>query len=443
MFRRAALAVVLTLMAQASVRAQHLLSEDALDNRCFHIQLSLELKGKAKVRQEGKELVFPQTAVATHSFDERILDAKDGLAVKTARYYRKAEATITFDADVSKRALKPDLLVAHRHKDQTVVYHPGKPLTQEEMELMEHFDTLHLAGLLPGKAVAVGDAWKVPSQVAQALCDFDGLVDHDLTGKLTAVKDGVAQLSIVGKARGIDMGTEVNLLVQATGEFDLKQKRLTRLTWKQSDQREQGPVSPAMTADVSIELTRTPVEEPKELNNFALVRIPGGLPPEELTVIHHKDAKSRFSFKYARDWHLVGQQDNQLVLRLLDRGDFVAQATLTPWKKVAADDLPTLAQFEQLMAQSPGWEEEKHIEKTEKVDVPGLRVFRVSAEGKLDGIKAVQFFYLLASNKGEQMIVTFTMTPGHVSKLDARDLTLLRSIRLQSMMMEEKTARGE
>jgi hypothetical protein len=46
------------------------------------------------------------------------------------------------------------------------------------------FDSSAVAGVLPGKEVAVGDTWKVPANVVQALCNFEGLTEHNLTGKL-------------------------------------------------------------------------------------------------------------------------------------------------------------------------------------------------------------------------------------------------------------------
>lgn len=434
MFTGAAILV----LAQARVQAQgHTLKEDSLEGECFHMRLEMDLKGKITVKREGKSVAFTHNATARHDFVERVLQDKDGIAVKTARHYHRAEATFSDGTESERRALRSDLalLMAQRVKDRTVVHHAKHNLTQRELELTEHFDTLHLAGLLPAKEVAPGESWSVSVPIVQALCHFDGLIEQDLTAKLEAVKADVAHISVIGKARGIDMGTEVHVLVKAKAEFDTKKKRLTSLTWQQSDQREQGPVSPALSADLTIKLTREPIPQPDQLNNFALVPFPEGAPPEGLTVLNYRDEKSRFSFQHSRDWHLVGVQDEQVVLRLLDRGDFVAQVTFTPWKKAAPEKMLTIEQFADLMNEAPAWQVEKLLEKTEKVDVPGkTKVQRVSAEGTLSGQKVVQFFYLVGSEQGEQMIVTFTMKPEQVQKLAARDMALVRSVRLESML---------
>jgi hypothetical protein len=420
----------LALAAQPAQAQTYSLAEPLLDNACFRLEMSLELKGKITVQQDGKPASYPHGAQARHEFVERILNANGPLASKSARYYHKAEASLTTDKEAVVKKFRPDrkLLAAQRLKDQTHVYSPKGPLTQDELELTEHFDTLCLAGILPGKDVAVGDSWKIDSAVVQALCDFEGLVEHDLTGKLEKVAGDRAQIVLIGKAKDIDMGAEVNLLVKATAQFDLKEKRLVALEWTQDDQRQQGPVNPKLSAEVKITLTRTPIEEPSDLNNFALVPFPNDpAPPENLLAIQHKDARNRFRFQYGRDWHLVGVKDEQLVLRLMDRGHFVAQATVTPWKK--ADKMMSVDDFKELMEKAPGWEQEQVVERKDKIDAPyGHRVYRVTALGELEGVKAMQVFYLVNSPQGDQAIVTFTLTPNQVEQLSSRDFPLVRSL---------------
>jgi hypothetical protein len=430
--RRLLTSLALLLVVGGITRAQDVnLTEAPLADQCFKIELSMELKGNITVQQQGQTVSFPHEAGATHTYLERVLEAEHGVANKTARHYQTAEASISFNKKASKRALRPEraFMVAHRTKDRMLVFSPRGALTREEMEVTEHFDTLFVAGLVPGKTAAVGETWKLGTAVAVALCDLDGLTEHDLSAKLDAVKDGLAVISVTGTASGIALGAQVKMLVNARCEFDTKAQRVVGLEWKQSDQRQQGPISPALSADVVVKLKRTPIAEPKELSKFALVPVPTGPAPVTLTNLHYRDPRGRFEFQHGRDWHVVSPEDSsQLVLRLMDRGDFIAQATLTPWKKVDPKGVIGLDEFKDLMAETPGWEEEQVLEKT-KVDVPnGHTVYRVTASGTLDRVKAVQSFYLVASAQGEQMIVTFSVVPTQVQKLEARDLDLVRSI---------------
>src|SRR6185437_14046721 len=156
---------------------------------------------------------------ANHEYPERILAvAPGGLVQKTARIYETAKATITVGTERVERTLRPErrLFVAQRYKDQGLVYSPSGALSREELDLTAgQFDSSAVSGVLAGKDVAVGDTWKVPASVVQALCNFEGLTEHTLTGKLDAVTAETATFSLTGTATGIDLGAIAKVKIEA------------------------------------------------------------------------------------------------------------------------------------------------------------------------------------------------------------------------------------
>jgi hypothetical protein len=436
MFRRWILVTLAALALSASAYAQNVnLTETPLDKGAVRIELSLQLEGKISVRQDGKEMTYPHKASARHDYVERVLETSAGVADKAARYYTTAEGTITFNNDeASKRTLRDKVRfqVAQRLPERVVSFNPEIQLTREEAELTEHFNTMAVAGLLPAKEIAVGKTWTVANQVAAALCDLEGLTQQDLEGKLESLKGKIAHISVAGKVQGISLGASVSMLVQAKIEFDTQSQRIVAVEWKETNQRQQGPVTPALTADAVIKLTRTPIEVPEHLNDFALVKVPTTkAPPAELTNIQHVDAKKRFTLMHARDWHVVSPEDNpQLVLRYLEQGKFVAQATVTPWKKIEPAKAMSKEEFAELMAKTPGWMEDKQTECQSLPNLPKAHhsAYRVVATGDLDGVRTVQYFYLIVGVNGEQAIVTFSIDPQQVQRLGARDVEMIREI---------------
>ncbi|HZT82995.1 MAG TPA: hypothetical protein VFA26_22385, partial [Gemmataceae bacterium] len=280
-WRIPAVALVLAVAAGSAAAQNHTLAEPVKAGDCFRYQIDMSLAGEMRFQQDGKATTRKLAATASHQFPERVLAAAStGLAEKTARRYETAKAVITLGNDKTERTLRAErrLIVAQRHKDDFVVYCPGGPLTREELELVaEHFDTLALTGLLPGKAAAVGDTWKIPNAVAQALCNFEGLTEQSLTGKLEEVQGDTARLSVTGTASGIEQGALAKLTIKATCRFDLKAKRLTAVEWSQTDERDQGPASPAAATQITVTLKRTAIEEPSSLSDVALVSVPQGL----------------------------------------------------------------------------------------------------------------------------------------------------------------------
>jgi hypothetical protein len=435
--RRLVLCVILSVATNATARAQTCdLTEGPLVDSICRVELKMLFDGEIKVRQDAKDLVLKQSAEATHEFVERGLEMGPGnLLQRAARFYKVAQARLAIES--APRTLRPEraLVIAQRVHDQLTVYALAGLFTREEFELTEHFDTLALPGVLPGKSTSVGETWKISNAAAQALCELDGLSAHDLVGKLESVKDGVANIGINGTASGIDLGAAVKIQVAATAAFDIKARRIASLDWKQHEERDQGPVSPALKAEVRTTVKRTPIAAADEVHDFALVKMPDkGKPPvEEMTQIQYADARGRFVLNYNRDWHLVGRTEDNVVLRLMDRGDFVAQVTVTAWKNADPGQHASPAEFKAAMAATPGWKQEKLEDEQEIKSDSKYWIYRLAAAGQFDGEEAVQYFYLVAGPDGDQTVLTFTMTPKQAQKLESRDVTLLRGLSYSSV----------
>ena len=430
-WRNLAVVPVLLAIIQPAWGQTYALSENSRAGDCFRVHLDLVLSGEIKISKDGKQIVLKQEGAAAHEFPERVLSVgAAALPSKVARVYEKASSTISVNGEFTHRQLRAErrLVVAQRQKEQTLVYSPAGALTREELELTDHFDTLDLAGLLPGREVAVGETWKLTNSLLQAICNFEGITEQGLACKLEEVKDQIARVSIAGSVTGIDLGALVKATVEATYQYDLHTKRLTRLEWKQKEDRDQGPASPAMTLQATTTLTRSEIDRPDSLSDVSLVSVPDDFePPLFLTQLELRDTRAGYSMAYSRDWQTVSRSSDHLVMRLIERGDFVAQVTLTPWtraepgKHLSADD------FRRAMAETPGWAPEQELQASE-VPTDGCWIYRISTLGQLDGTKVMQNFYLVAGPAGQQIVLVFTLTPKQADRVGNRDLSLAESI---------------
>jgi hypothetical protein len=417
------------LLAVPTVAAQTVpLAETVKAGDCFRVRLDMSLRGDIHVRKDAGNTTLPLEATAQHEFSERALVVNGPLLDKSARLYELAKALIKVNGSESERTLRGErrLLVAQRYKDEGLVYSPAGALLRDELDLTQHFDTLSLPGLLPGKDVAVGETWKLGEAAVLGLCGFEALTEPALTGKLESVDGGAAVFSIKGTASGIECGALVKLTIDATGKFDVAAKRIIGLDWTQQDERDMGPVSPATTVKTTWKVQRSAIAEPEGLKETALVSVPDTFePPQSLTALDYRDPKGRFSMLHGRDWHMVGQTDGHAVFRLVERGDFVAQVTLTPWTSEEKGKHISPEEFKRQINESPGWEPESELQAGEVSNENGRWVYRVSMLGKLDGVDVLQNFYLVAGPGGEQVVAAFTMTPKEADKLGARDLSFV------------------
>jgi hypothetical protein len=422
------------LAAAGPARAQTIpLAESPREGDCFRITTETTLTGVLKLTRDGKPVQVRITAKNEHQYLERVLAAEKGLVRKSARNYLVANSHATIDGVKVERTLSADrrLIVAQRTSDSLFCYAPSGPLMRSELEVTsEHFETLHLAGVLPGNEVKLGDSWKLDSEVAQSLCLFDGLVSHELMAKLKEADAHFATLTIDGTAKGIESGAMANLTIAATIRYDRDKKRIVAVEWKQKDVRDQGPTAPAAEVESTTILKREPLDrEPEQLNSAALTAVPqSNDPPATMRHLIHRDSRNRYQLLYTRDWHVVGQTDYHLVMRLLDRGDFIAQATLTCWKSAGVGKHMTPQEFEKLVAEGTGWKMEQVLDRIEVPTENDRWIFRITARGELDGVKVIQNFYFVAGAVGDQMIVTFTMKPNAAERIGSRDLALVNAI---------------
>jgi hypothetical protein len=432
--RQNCLGIYVGLLVAGLANAQtHTLVESPRESECFRIKTETQVTGTLKVTRDGKTVPLKIVAKNEHAFNERILAADKLVARKALRYYQTAASHATVDGERVERALSADrrLIVAQRTADALACYSPAGPLTRADLEVVsEHFETLHLPGVLPTKDVAVGDTWKLESIVVQSLCLFDGLIAHELNARLKEVAGGVAVMSIEGTAKGIENGALANLTISATVRFDMVSKHIVRVEWKQKDIRDQGPVTPAAELETTSTLVRELLTSaPTELVDAIVTALPPtDNPPATLKHLAHRDAKGRYQFLHSRDWYVVGQTDYHLVMRLLDRGDFIAQATLTPWANAGAGKHMTAEEFEKLASGGASWKLEQVIDRTPVPTDVDRWAYRISARGELDGSPVVQNFYVIADALGNQMILTFTLRPEGAGRLGTRDLELVNAV---------------
>ena len=412
------------------------LAEERKAGETFRIALGLTVSGKVKTTgADGKPDTLAITATATHKYAERIDALTDrGTIARTIRGYTACESEATLPGAKTKRTLPQTrrVVVVDQTTDGPVAFSTGGSLTRDELDVACHFDTTTIPGLLPGKAVSVGESWNIPAPVVQALCLFDGLTKHDLVGKLAEVKDGAAVFSVEGTAEGVEVGATVKLKIALKGTFDLGSKRVVKLTGEETDEREQGPVAPACEVKATLEVTRTALaDEPAELTAADRAKVPAaGTIPPGLLALQHEDPTGKYQFFYSRDWHIVAATNEHLVMRLVDRGEFVAQATILGWKKTTPGQHATTVEIKDAVAKQPGWVAEKMTEDGEIPTDSGRWLYRLVASGKQDDVAVVQAFHLLAGPKGDQIVVTVIARQEMASRIGTRDVSLINAIEM-------------
>jgi len=121
------------------------------------------------------------------------------------------------------------------------------------------------------------------------------------------------------------------------------------------------------------------------------------------------------------------------VLRLLDRGELIAQMNLTPYQQVKPGEHATLDEVEKLVSQAPGYKLDKVLEKTTVEASPGFWIGKVSTTGEASELPMQQIVYAIAGPRGDQVLLSFTVETEQAAKLAGKDLSLVRTVSLPTV----------
>ncbi len=402
--RSAGLLLLCALPASAQVMLLETPAAKAV--RC---EISMTLAATMKFDRNQRIESLPLAATGTHKYLEQ----------GAQRKYLVARATTSIGAERGERTL------AENHRliafDRGEPYSPQGPLTRDELSLVsEHFDAMQLSSLLPGKSVAVEGTWPIADQSVARVCLFDGVLKNTFMGKLEEATDTLAVFTISGAAEGLENGAKVKVTVTARGEFDIKTRLVKSIKWEQSDEREQGPVSPAMDAKVTVSIDRALTDETLKSPEVKAASIP------HLLQLRHRDAG--YELLHERDWHTVAHTETHLVLRLVRSGELIAQATITPWKKTDAQPSDAVKEFVEATQKQPGWVPSKVLSSAVLPSESTRTIFRHVVLGKQDEIEVVQSFHLITASDGRRVVVTCVARSEVLEKLGSRDAALAGAI---------------
>lgn len=402
----------------------------------WHVALDMKLTGKIKLRDAEKVVALDLKAIAQHDFEERVLTVSEGKPTSVGRFYNTAKADITLQDKAIAKSLRSDrrFQTAQVSNDSpSVTYSPIGPLTDEELELTgEHLDVLAIHGLLPNKEVIVGDKWEVPFNVAQALAGVDAVIKTKLECKFEKIERNHAIITLTGDLEGISRGSTLKATMAAGLVYSLEAKRFTGCTWRYRENKDQGPLNPAAEIETEISATWKHGLALTEVTDGKASTIPA-TPPPALLMLEFRDAANRFAFNYDRNWGVVSKTEKQTVLRLLDRGELIAQMNLTPYQQGKPGEHVTLDEIEKLVNQAPGFKVDKVLEKTTVESVPGFWIGKVSTTGEASDLPMQQIVYAIAGPRGDQVLLSFTVETEQAGKLAGRDLSLVKTVSLPTV----------
>jgi hypothetical protein len=145
-------------------------------------------------------------------------------------------------------------------------------------------------------------------------------------------------------------------------------------------------------------------------------------------LLQFREPKGRHEFFYERGWQTVSQNDQYTVLRLLERGELVAQVNVVPQTRARPGQHTSPEDFQKQVHDIPDFKLDQVLQTGEVPAEQGFWVYRVSVAGQSNDLNVLQNHFLVAGPKGDQVMLTFTTEVGLAERLGGRDLSIVGTV---------------
>lgn len=396
------------------------------------VSADLKVIGNLEVRAgEDKAAALPLSVAGQFRYSEkRLADTTTVPELRSVRYYRTARADIEVDRQKSTPSLRPQmqLVVAQGQVQGPLFFSPGGPLTRDELDLLQlPGDSLLVPALLPTGPIAIGGTWTPPIEATQALMGLDAVGESDLTCTLADVNDGIATVDLSGSVSGGADGADTKLTLEGHLLFHLDGGYMTHLELVQREKRSIGHVSPGLDVEARVTVTQQPSETPRELSDDVLSAIP--LEPNPAVVqLAFESSDGKLRFYYDRGWHVFYGDSRVTVLRLLDRGELIAQCNVSRMPAMAPGKHADPARFQQDVQKALKEQFQRFVQAGEVPVDDGRWVYRLSAVGAAGELPVQWIYYIVAGPSGEQAVFVYTMEAKLADRFGSRDLAMIGTV---------------
>ncbi|MCC7083373.1 MAG: hypothetical protein IT427_00020 [Pirellulales bacterium] len=400
------------------------------DGAPTRVVVNLEVGGHLKVASDKKIDPVPMSVVAEMGYDERRLDDDSNPESRLAlRWYDDVHVVIKAADQMAKPKLREgrQLISVSASEKSVVIASPGGPLTRDELDLVEiPSNTLILDELLPLNEVAVGDPWKPSESVVTRLLLLDAVAQTDVVCRLVEVKSDVAEITIDGPVSGAIKGVASQIELKGKLTFNLKQGIATSLLLAIKEDRGVGYASPGLDVVAKLKVVVSPLPESKLLTDEVLSTAKlqqSDVPP----MLEFVSKDSSYRFLYDRRWSVVGDSPQLVVMRLVDRGDLIAQCNLMPAIKQLEKPIE-LTQFQDDVRKALGPMFGQYESAAESALPSGLRMLKVIVAGAAEKLPIQWRYYSIQDQSGREITLAFTLEAPLAEQFRDQDKPIVESI---------------
>ena len=425
----AALAFLLPLPKTAQGAERHKLQSKCQSGDVYSVTAKIQVQGTLQPSKDAKTAPLPMTVDGHFKYDEMRLDDGKKADRRSVRYYHEAAASIQVDKHRDSPELRDDmrLVVVQVDKAAVSISSLRGPITREELDLIDlPANTLLLDALLPSGDVKVGGSWKISDLDLARLTCVDVVSRNEVTCELSDVNNSIAEIKVAGRLSAAVGGVATEIRLDGNATFDFDRKCLTSIQLRIKERRSAGYTGPAMDVTADLHLQISPLARSEELAPAVVKEAAESNPATHPLAL--RSEMGGYHLIYDRQWHVTRNETQLVVLRLIDRGELIAQCNISPLPKLDEGKSVSIEEFQTEVRKSLG-KRFDHIETAaEGKGAGGLKVLKVVAAGFASEIPIQWRYYLAIAPDGRRLALAYTMETDLVERFADADAAMTESI---------------
>lgn len=414
-------------------------AKDSVDR----VEASLEVAGKLKVIGDSdKTETLQLNVLANLKYDERSLEVPLSPAAtrRAVRYYDQAAASIKIEETATQPTLRSErrLIAVEADPTKATLFSPRGPLTADELDLIDlQANTLLLDRLLPPRPVAVGDSWDHSKELMALLLGLDAVKTAKVQSTLSSTKGGAALAEMSGTVEGAVGGIATQIALRAKYQYHLTLHRVTWFGMVIQEKRAVGHIGSGLDVVARLQIKITPIEQSQHLTAEALDGLALG-PTEESTRLEYRSPQGGWRLLNDRRWFVTAGESDRAILRLIDRGEFVAQCNIASMPAADPQKLISLKAFQKDIREGLGDSFGQFVKASQKAGESGYRVLRVVVDGESSELPIRWIYYQVADREGHQMVLVFIVEANLIERLGEADEALVAGVSFRDDTMASK-----
>jgi hypothetical protein len=260
------------------------------------------------------------------------------------------------------------------------------------------------------------------------LVGLDAVHRSNLECKLDRVEKGLAIVHCQGAISGAAGGVSSEITVAAKYSFDTQRKRISWLAMTLREKRALGHAHPGLEVTARVQMAVEKKSNVPALHDSVLADL--NLKADEpVRLLEFRSPTGGFETLLDRRWHVMIEREDVSVLRLVDRGDLIAQCNISALPQLETGETFSMVDFQQDVKRALADHFGEFVTASESVTDSGLHIMRVVTTGKISELSIDWVYYHLTDDQGRRASCVYTYESELADRFGASDQSLLSSFR--------------